>query len=219
MENITSQEWIQFSNNQNYATNTSANQIRRLSITQCYDIFSNPQNVRNLFRCKNLILFPWSEPHLVNENTLKLFSKHSNVSASFGVDGSTCESIAFTTTQLILTSSVRVDVFVHGSNLAPQLVLQHTYFWLCHLTNIVSPEIINVALSVCFPLNVNKDYVRKDLTLKLEEPLSSSTFDSDEVIYVKYPINLTINPKTENKIFFELIRPTQNYNIHNSWIK
>ena len=194
LESITSQHWIQISTNQEDDTNTSANQIHLLSITRCYDIFSNPDNVRNLFPCKHLLLFPWWKPHLVNENNLKLFSKLSNVSASFGIDGTTCKSIAFVSIQQILTSSVRADVFMHGSNLTPQMVLKHAYFWLRYLTTIVAPEVTNVALSVGLPLDVDKDYVRNDLTLKLGKPLRTSTFDSDEAIYVKYPISRTANP-------------------------
>ena len=83
---------------------------------------------------------------------------------------------------------------MHGSILTPQMALKHAYFWLRYLATIVAPEVTNVAFSVGLPLDVDKDYVRNDLTLKLGEPLRTSTFDSDEAIYVKYPISRTMNP-------------------------
>ena len=76
----------------NKGSYVSTNQIHRLSTSDCMRIFSNQENIKNLFPHKYFFAFNWGMPFCVNEENLKIVAKATNVSATFSRDGVTCES-------------------------------------------------------------------------------------------------------------------------------
>ena len=128
-------------------------------------------------------LFTWYFwcPFLTNEVCLKYVAKLTDVSATFSVDGSTCESVAFTSL-IKLTSGVRLDVWIYGSQVTSGGVLGHVYYWLRKSKHVCETNEGGIKLMVHFPLHVPKEEVRVHLAAKLGPPLVTSTFDSDEAI-------------------------------------
>ena len=78
---------------------------------------------------------------------------------------------------------------MYGSKMTAQMVLDHTYFWLHYVPTIVTSGITSVSLLVHFPVNVNKDAAFNELKSKLGDSYDTATFDSDEGIYLVYPMN------------------------------
>ena len=71
-----------------------------------------------------------------------------------------------------------------------QMVLDHTYFWLCYVPTIVTSGVTSVSLLVHFPVDVNKDAAFSKLKSELGDAYDTATFDNDEGIYLVYPMNL-----------------------------
>ena len=155
--------------------------IKRLSLDQIALIFSDAATRSKLFPHEYFVaLFFWS-PFLTNEGSLKYATRVTDVTATFSFDGSTCESVAFTSL-IKLTSGVRLDVWVYGSQVTSGGVLAHVYYWLRKSKHIYETNQGGIKLMVHFPLHVNKEEVRGHLAAKLGPPLVTSTFDSDEAI-------------------------------------
>ena len=141
----------------NKASHESTNQIHRLSTSDAMRIFSSQENIKNLFPHKYFFAFNWGMPFCVNEMNLKIVAKATNVSATFSVDGATCESVTFASLHPLLTSSVRLDLYMYGSKMTAQMVVDHTYFWLRYVPTILTSGVTSVSLLVHFPVDVNKD--------------------------------------------------------------
>ena len=155
--------------------------IKRLSLDQSTPIFSDAATKAKLFPHEYFVTwYNWS-PFLTNEASLKFVAKITDVSATFSVDGSTCESVAFTSL-IKLTSGVRLDVWVYGSQVTSGGVLGHVYYWLRKSKHVYETNQGGIKLMVHFPLHVPKEEVRGHLAAKLGPPLVTSTFDSDEAI-------------------------------------
>ena len=127
-------------------------------------------------------------PFRVSENNLKVVAKATNVSATFSVDGATCESVTFAALHPLASSSVRLDLYMYGSKMTSQMVLDHTYFWLRYVPTIVTSPVTSVSLMIHFPVDVNKNVVFSELKSRLGDPYDTTTFDSDEGIYLMYPM-------------------------------
>ena len=155
--------------------------IKRLSLDQSTRIFTDAATRTKLFPHEYFVaLFFWC-PFLTNEASLKYAAKVTDVTATFSIDGSTCESVAFTSL-IKLTSGVRLDVWVYGSQVTSGGVLGHVYYWLRKSKHVYETNQGGIKLMVHFPLHVPKEEVRGHLAAKLGPPLVTSTFDTDEAI-------------------------------------
>ena len=79
---------------------------------------------------------------------------------------------------------------MYGSKMTTQMVLDHAYFWLGYVPTIMTLGVTSVLLLAHFPVDVNKDAAFSELKSKLGDAYDTATFDSDEGIYLVYPMNL-----------------------------
>ena len=155
--------------------------IKRLSLDQSARIFSDAATRTKLFPHEYFVaLFFWC-PFRTDEVSLKYAARLTDVTATFSVDGSTCESVAFTSL-IKLTSGVRLDVWVYGPQVTSGGVLGHVYYWLRKSKHVYETNRGGIKLMVHFPIHVPKEEVRGHLAAKLGPPLVTSTFDSNEAI-------------------------------------
>ena len=109
--------------------------IRELNLTQSYKIFQDPANQKQLFPDGYFILLGTSTPYLANYENLRKAAMMCDVRASFGADGSTCESVAFVHSMALKDGSYRLDIWMYGSKLTANQVLAYIYLSrkLCYL--------------------------------------------------------------------------------------
>ena len=155
--------------------------IKRLSLDQSIRIFSDSATRNKLFPYEYFVTWYFWCPFLTDEASLKLVAKLTDVTATFSVDGNTCESVAFTSL-IKLTSGIRLDVWIYGSQVTSGDILGHVYYWLRKSKHVYETNEGGIKLMVHFPLHVPKFEVRGHLVAKLGPPLVTSTFDSDEAI-------------------------------------
>ena len=157
------------------------NRIQRLSPAQSSRIFSDAATRSRLFPSEYLVALYFWNVYPVNEISLNRVVMATDVTGTFSIDGSTCESITFSSL-LRLPSGVRLDVWIYGSEVTPGVVLAYVYYWLRKSRHVLNSELNQIKLLVNFPLHVDKNEVRSHLAAKLGPPLVTSTFDSDEAI-------------------------------------
>ncbi len=162
------------------------NKIRRLGVSDCQQLFSRPSTRSRLFPDDIVATGMWL-PFATNEDSLKNVTRCCNVSASFGADNITCESVTFATA-LKGAKATRVDIWVYGPRVPTRIVLAHVYYWLRQLKDVFNVDVSPIMLQVYFPTDVDVAEVKNHLSAKFGPVMFSPTFDCDEMIYVSRPL-------------------------------
>ena len=136
----------------------SAWEIRQLTLTESYKIFSDAELVKDLFPGKYFCVDYGSMlPILISETNLRHVARHRDVTAYFSPDGVT--SITFCTIYQLIPSGFRVLVWCYGNKLTPKLVIAHAQFCLGNMTSFPPSCDADVSVGIMFPTHVDKQDV------------------------------------------------------------
>ena len=166
-----------------HESNIPVNGIKRVGLSQSIRIFADATTRTSLFPDEYFVVWNFWAPFPVNKNSLKYVAKVTEMSGLFSADGSNCKSITFTSIGRV-SSGVRIDLWIYGSQATSSTVVANVYYWLRHYKYLVNLESFKLSLIVHFPLHVDQDDVRSHLAAKLGSPLDTSAFDCDEAICV-----------------------------------
>ena len=100
-----------------------------------------------------------------------------DVRASFGADGSTCESVAFVHSMALKDGSYRLDIWIYGSELTANQVLAYIYFSLLNRKSSEFPRMI-----VYYPDHVDREEVNSQLWQTIGGPTEDSELDTYESV-------------------------------------
>ena len=120
-------------------------------------------------------------PQRVTAANLAKIANTNSVSAIFGEDGRTCESITFMSL-IKIERALRVDMWTYGSLATSASVLAHIFYWLKYIRARLAPEVM--MLITHFPHHVSAAEVTHELSSRLGAPVVSPYFDADEAICV-----------------------------------
>ena len=101
--------------------------VKRLTLSESYKVFMDPQNQTHLFPEGYLCVPGFWMPYRANNRTLRAEACRNDVTALFSPDGTTCESVAFHSLLLIKDGVTRFDVWVYGSQVTARTVLSHFF--------------------------------------------------------------------------------------------
>ena len=158
--------------------------VKRLTLSESYNVLLDPSNQKQLFPEGYFCVPGFWMPYQTTNRTLRAEACRNDVTASFGPDGTTCESVAFHSLLLMKDSVTRFDVWVYGSQVNARTVLSHFLFWFEAKFNALKTAIVTFML--CFPRHVDQQEVKSHLVDVLGLPEVSDVFDTDEcVMFVK----------------------------------
>ena len=136
----------------------SFKEIKRLTLSENYKIFSDAELWKDLFPEKYFSVdFGSWLPILTNETNLRHVAMHRDVTASFSPEGVT--SITFCTIYQLVPTGSRVLVWCYGSKLTPKMVITHAQFCLGNMTSFPPLCEDDVSVGIMFPTHVNKQDV------------------------------------------------------------
>ena len=130
--------------------------IRRVNLSETYKILSDPENRKELFPGNYFGCGKWT-PYLSTFSNLRHVAMGSDIAASFSPDGSTCETISFCTMYPLAPSGARFDLWCYGNKLNSDKVLRYLYFWLHHLSALLTAT--NTTIGLMFPDHVDEKEV------------------------------------------------------------
>ena len=149
--------------------------VRQLSLNQSYKMFQDPTNQKQLFPDGYFASSCTWSPQLVNYKNLRKAAMVCDVTALFGVDGTTCESIAFVNSMALRDGSTRLDIWMYGSKITANQVLAYIYFSLLNKKTSQFPRMI-----VYYPWHVDREEVNTQLSQTIGGPSEDSEFDTNE---------------------------------------
>ena len=151
--------------------------IRELNLTQSYTIFQDQENQKQLFPDGYFILLGPSTPYQANYRNLRKAAMMCDVRASFGADGTTCESVAFVHSMALKDGSYRLDIWMYGSKLTAYQVLAYIYFSLLNRKTSEFPR-----LHIYYPDHVDREEVNSQLWQTIGGPSEDPEFDTHESV-------------------------------------
>ena len=130
-----------------------------------------------------------------------------DVRASFSVDGTTCESVAFVNSMALTGGSTRLDIWMYGSKLTANQVLAYIYYSLLNKKTSEFPRLL-----IYYPDHVDREQVNTQLSQTIGGPSEDSEFDTDECVTFLKRIEWNLNnavldpiilKKVENELLFK----------------
>ena len=140
-------------------------------------MFQDPTNQKQLFPDGYFILLGPSSPFLANYKNLRKAAMMCDVRALFGVDGTTCESIAFVYSMALRDGSTLLDIWMYGSKLTSNQVLAYIYFSLLNKKTSQFPRLL-----IYYPRHVDTEEVNSQLSQTIGGPSEDSEFDTHECV-------------------------------------
>ena len=100
-----------------------------------------------------------------------------DVRASFSVDGTTCESVAFVNSMALIGGSTRLDIWMYGSRLSANQVLAYIYYSLLNKKISQFPRLL-----IYYPDHVDREEVNTQLSQTIGGPSDDPEFDTHESV-------------------------------------